>query len=213
MACVIAYARPFTTARTGDGRQIVYGDREIKRAPGFDVELHEHIKVLRRKIIGHNDYTVFPSTMLVQTLGDEQLPLQLDINVKGMMGLADRELADRYEKQCGRCAAAIKETLTADCRQLSDMAKRHPAEFDKTHNLPGASCSFTLTAENVALPKPIGPGSVVQNPQFQDGLIGYHYVTLTHTVPLVENGSLLVTVDGVPAEFIFTVGADADGKG
>src|SRR5271169_5684192 len=45
-SCVIAYARPFTSAATKSGK-VTYPTRALMAAPGFDKELHVHILDLR----------------------------------------------------------------------------------------------------------------------------------------------------------------------
>src|ERR1700722_5351001 len=81
-SCVIAYARPFTNAATKNGN-IQYPTKKLMKAPGFDKELHFHILDLRHRLVAHSDYGIFPSTMYLQAIGDDRLPVTLGINVKG----------------------------------------------------------------------------------------------------------------------------------
>jgi hypothetical protein len=85
-ACVISYARLFVHSETSTGK-ITYPSRHLMRAVGFDLELHKHILELRNQIIAHGDYHMFPSTMYLQSIGDNRLPIALGIKVKACSGL------------------------------------------------------------------------------------------------------------------------------
>jgi len=134
-ACVISYARPFTHSATSKGK-ITYPAQQLVRTAGFDAELHKHVLDLRNKIIAHGDYGVFPSTMNVQTIGDDRLPIALGINVKGMFGIASRDLALRYENHLSICDNRLEQLLNLECNELAAEAKLHPDTFNATHNVP-----------------------------------------------------------------------------
>jgi hypothetical protein len=201
--CVIAYARPFTPAMTKHGK-IRYPVKEIQSASGFDKELHQHIMDLRDRIVAHSDYDVFPSTMFLQAIGDEKLPISLGINVKGLVGIATRDLAERYEKHLSSCASAIESALNADCLYLTEQARIYPAEFDKTHNVPAVTKRISNTAQPIAF-RPAGPAAGVADPPFPSGLSDYRYLTLTHEIPLIESGKHQITVNGVATEMTLDV--------
>jgi hypothetical protein len=203
-ACVIAYARPFTSALTRHGK-ITYPTKKLMAASGFDKELHRHILDLRNRIITHGDYDVFPSTMYVQTVGDEKLPLTLGINVKGILGIELHDLALRYERHFSTCAANLEETLNRECHELAAAARLHPSEFHKTHNIPEVGEVFSPGLEFEDLPRPKGKAGVVESPAFPQELSGYRYITLTHQIPLIKSGKYVVTENGVPKEIVFDV--------
>jgi hypothetical protein len=202
-SCVIAYARPFTSAETGKGK-VIYSTKRLMAAVGFDKELHAHILDLRNQIIAHGDYGVFPSTMYLQTVGDERLPLSLGINVKGILGIESHDLALRYEKHLSVCDVNLEKILNQECKELASEARLHPSEFHDTHNILEVKEELNLGLELKDLPRPAGPAAVVEDPVFAPGLSGYRYVTLTHQISLVESGKYAVTEDGVLKEIIIT---------
>jgi hypothetical protein len=200
-ACVIAYARPFTSASTKNGK-VTYPTKSLMAAAGFDKELHIHILDLRNQIIAHGDYGIFPSTMYLQTVGDEQLALSLGVNVKGIFGIESRDLASRYEKHLSICEKSLEKILNDECNELASEARLHPTEFHRTHNIPMIREEYNLGSEFENLPRPTGPAGVVENPVFPQGLSEYRYVTLTHQISLIESGTHTVTEDGVTKEII-----------
>ena len=199
-SCVIAYARPFTNAAT-KSCNIKYPAKRLMATAGFDKELHLHILDLRNQLIAHSDYGVFPSSMYLQTIGDERLPLTLGIKVKGMFGIESHDLAQRYETHLSICVATVEQALNLECNELASEARIHPAEFDKTHNIPEVRQEgIILDSELRDLPGPTGPAASVDNPAFVDGLSGYRYITLTHQISLVKNGEYVFTEDGIAKE-------------
>jgi hypothetical protein len=191
-ACVISYARPFVSAFTNVGK-VTYPPKKLMATSGFDKELHIHILDLRNQIIAHGDYCFFPSTMYVQTAGDERLPISLDVNVKGMFGIESHELALRYEKHLSICDKSLEKILNGECNELASEARIHPSEFHGTHNIPVVGGSFKLDSEL----KYIEPVGTVENPVFPQSFSGYRYVTLTHQIPLLTTGTYTITEDGV----------------
>jgi len=173
-------------------------------ASGFDKELHIHILDLRNRIIAHGDYGIFPSTMYLQTVGDEQFPLSLGVNVKGIFGIESHDLASRYEKHLSICDKSLEKILNDECNELAAEARLHRPEFQSTHNIPMIKEEFKLGSEFDNLPRPTGPAGVVENPVFPEGLSGYRYVTLMHQISLMESGTYTVTEDGVAKEIIIT---------
>lgn len=204
-AAVTAYARPFTGAETRFGK-VKYQESSLKGAMGFDRELHTHLLNLRNKMIAHADYDVLASTMYVQTVGDEQLPLSIGINVKVIFGIESRELADRYLAHFGACMTAIETTLNQELNELAAEAKKYPLEFGATHNLPVASSKMTINGEDQVLPGPTGQAAGVAEPQFAETLAGYSYMTLQHERPLIQSGTYTIHENGIPKEIVFAVG-------
>jgi hypothetical protein len=201
-SCVIAYARPFTHASTQSGK-VTYPTKVLMAASGFDKELHAHILDLRNRLVAHSDYDMFPSTMYLQTIGDEGLPLTSGVNVKGIFGIGSHDLALRYEKHLSICAMTLEHILNLECKELGSEARLHPSEFHKTHNLPEVRDKELISgSEFNNLPPPTGPAASVENPAFPQGLSGYSYITLTHQISLVESGKYAVTIDGIAKEII-----------
>ncbi len=193
----MSYSRPFNSSATNSGK-IYYPIKQLLKTADFDVELHKHILSLRDQIIAHGDYGIFPSTMYLQAIGDERLPVTLGINVKGMLGIASHDLATRYEKHIAMCERRLEEVLNQECNELAAEAKLYPEAFNSTHNIPEVqekliSCDSTFAD----LPRPGGAAGTVENPSFPDGLSGYHYVTLTHQIALQDSGEYEVTIDGI----------------
>jgi hypothetical protein len=195
-AAVISYARVFVHSATNVGK-ITYPSRQLTKAAGFDMELHNHILELRNQIIAHGDYGMFPSTMYVQTMGDERIPVVLGINVRGMFGIASRELALRYDKHLSFCDEKLEHLLGLECAELTAEAKLHPRAFSESHNIPEEHQAISLGADTKDFPGPIGPAATVENPAFPDGLSDYDYMTLTHQVALQESGEYTITNGGI----------------
>lgn len=105
-ASVIAYARPFTLALTKDGK-VAYPASTLKNAPRFDHELHSHLLDLRNRLLAHADYDLLPSSMYLQTVGDEMLPVAMGVNVKSMVGIESRSLAERYQAHFVACMRGL----------------------------------------------------------------------------------------------------------
>lgn len=203
-ACVIAYSRPFTTARTAEGT-VIYPLKDLKRVPSFDAEFHSHLMDLRDRLIAHADYGIFPSTMYMQTIGDEKLPIRLGIKVKGMLGIESRSLAGKYEKHIAAAAVTIESSLNRDCTELAEHARRHPAVFESTHNVPLASREVKFGVTEEAFPEPTGEAATVEEPSFPEHLSGYRYQTLTHEIALITGGTYVIHENGVPKEIILSV--------
>ena len=175
------------------------------RAVGFDLELHKHILELRNQIIAHGDYHMFPSTMYLQSIGDNRLPIALGIKVKGMLGISSHDLALRYEKHFSVCEAKIEELLKQECDELATQAKVHPAMFMETHNVPEHSQKVSIDGKPEVLPGPTGPAATVEEPEFPSDLMGYNYITLTHQAALIGNGEYVVTIDGIEKTLTFSI--------
>lgn len=204
-ASVIAYARPFTPALTKEGK-VAYPTSVLKKAPRFDHELHLHLLDLRNRLIAHADYDLLASTMYLQIVGDEKLPIAMGVNVKSMHGIEARSLAERYQVHFLACMESIEETLNRELRDLATQAQKHPEEFDATHNVPAAMLGAKLTTELQEFPGPTGPTSDVAEPSFPEGLSGYRYLTLRHEVALIVSGTYTIHESGVPKEVTFEVG-------
>ena len=203
-ASVIAYARPFTPAPTKVGK-VTYAVSALKKAPGFDHELHSHLMVLRNRLIAHADYGLLASTMYLQTIGDEKLPVEMGINVKSMFGFEARSLAERYQTHFVACMTSIEETLNRELREVATQAQKYPEEFHATHNVPIAMSELEPTRELKDFPGPTGPAGDVAEPSFPEGLSGYRYRTLQHQLALIESGTYTIHEPGEPKEVTFTV--------
>jgi hypothetical protein len=180
-SCVMSYARPFTQSAVSAGKKIVYPTRQLRKAVCFDKELHAHILDLRHRIIAHGDYGIFRSTMYVQAIGDERLPISLGMQVKTLCGIESRDLAIRYETHLSACDDKLEELLSLECNELAEEAKKHPGTFHMTHNIPEVRQEVTVPGSEMAsFPSPAGPAATVENPSFPEGLSGYHYITLRH---------------------------------
>jgi hypothetical protein len=192
---VVSYARVFVHSAAHTGK-ITYPSRRLVQADGFDRELHEHIVDLRNQIVAHNDYGVFPSTMYLQTIGDERLPVALGVNVKGIFGIASRELAERYERHFTVCDSKLEELLNRECAELAAEAKVYPETFKATHNIPQSRESFVTGDSFGDLPPPTGPAGRVEDPSLAEGLSSYSYLTLTHQIALLTDGEYTITTNG-----------------
>jgi hypothetical protein len=203
-ACVISYARPFTQSATGTGKKITYPTRQLRKAIGFDKDLHAHILDLRNRIIAHGDYGIFRSTMYVQAIGDARLPIALGMQVKSMCGIESHDLAQRYEAHLSACDNKLEQLLDLECNELAEEARQYPSAFDATHNIPEVRQDVTITGSGMtSFPGPVGPAATVEDPSFPKGLSGYHYITLNHQIPLVEGGEYVLKVDGVEQKITF----------
>lgn len=203
-ATVIAYAQPFTPARTKVGK-VSYGESALKKAPGFDRDLHSHLLTLRNQLIAHSDYDFFPSTMYLQTVGDEMLPVAMGVNVKSMFGIEARSLAERYQVHFRSCMKSIEETLNQELREIARQARNYPTEFNASHNVPISTSEANLATEFLDFPGPTGPSSHVSEPSFPEGLRGYRYVTLQHLLALIGSGKHTIHDHGIQKEVTFEV--------
>ncbi|HYM37480.1 MAG TPA: hypothetical protein VES96_03665 [Nitrospiraceae bacterium] len=203
-ASVVAYARPFMSALTKDGK-VVYPVSALKKAARFDRDLHLHLLSLRNQLITHADYNLLASTMYLQAIGDERLPIEIGITVKGMFGIETRALAERYQVHFLICMTAIEEALNQELQAVSLQAQKHPVEFNATHNVPVSTSEWKITTEDNEFPGPTGPASGVEEPTFPEELSGYRYLTLRHKFALIKSGKYKIHVNGVPREVAFTV--------
>jgi hypothetical protein len=151
-------------------------------------------------MMAHSDYDVFPSTMFLQVIGDERLPMSLGLNVKGIVGIKTRDLAERYEKHLSSCATAVENALNRECNQLAEVARLYPAEFDRTHNLSASVQKVEMKGTHPTLLKPSGSAADVAEPSFPEGISGYQYLMLSHEVTLIEPGKHFVKINGVATE-------------
>jgi hypothetical protein len=183
-SCVIAYARPFTNAATKNGN-IKYPTKNLMGAPGFDKELHFHILDLRNRLIAHSDYAIFPSSIYLQTIGDQRLPITLGINVMGIFGMESYDLALRYHKHFSICATTLEQILNLECNELASEVRLHPAEFHKTNNIPEVKGQFSPGSELSEVPRPTGPAAAVEYPAFPEGLWRSVRQTPPSTIPTI----------------------------
>ncbi len=200
-ASVIAYARPFVSAKTIEGERR-YPEGKLRKASGFDRQLHDHLLSLRHRLIAHADYALLASTMNIQTIGDEALPVQMEINVKTIYGITDRQLGLRYQAHFQACMRFMEESLNQEVRELNLQSKKYPMEFAATHNIPAVERDVTLSPQFADFPAPEGPASTVAEPAFPSDLAGYRYLTLYHTVPLLSSGEYPIHQDGKEVGFI-----------
>jgi hypothetical protein len=211
-AAVTLYARPFLPTPTSRGK-IQYPVKRLKGAPGFDQELHLHIVDVRNRLVAHRDYGVSRSTMYMQLIGDERLPIALGANVKVLAGIHRRELAERYEKHLGACKRWIEEVLKREMESLGEEALRNPTAFDSTNNMPEDEAKVSISTEDQLMPGPSGSAGAVEDPKFASQLAGYRYEMLTHRTPLVKSGVVKLHVHGVLQEITITVPFDPRGGG
>jgi hypothetical protein len=205
-ACVIAYARPFTIARTKNTK-VIYPVKNLKKTAGFDDELHSHIMNLRDRLIAHSDYGIFPSTCYVQEVGDEKIPLALGFNVKAMVGIENVALAGRYQRHLRVCMEGIENALNMECSELAAQSRLYPEAFSQGQNIPAVRQTFQVSPTEANIPAPIGVAGNVEEPSFPDGLSGYHYMMLRHQIVLIDDGKYTIHVDGIPQEITFSSGA------
>lgn len=208
-ACIIAYSRPFKSAKTKRQGKVSYPTRSLMAAPGFDQDLHRHMLDLRDRLIAHSDYGAFPSTMYFQTIGDEKIPLMIGINVKGLFGILARELAARYEAHLRVCVMSIEKMLQDEGAQLAAEAQLHREIFDASHNVPSIRQAVTVEPQQKITVRPVGPAASVENPSFPIGLSEYVYQTATYQIPMLSSGTYTMMMNGEPAEII--VGLEKEG--
>jgi hypothetical protein len=204
-ASVIAYARPFTPAKTKKG-SVQYSIKQLKLEPGFDSELHQHLMKLRNQIIAHSDYSMLRSTMYLQAVGDLQdLPVSLGINVKRLRGIESLELAARYCHHFAACVGQIAKTFDSEFNELARQVRKNPKCFEATQNLPLQRAEHGAIPNLTLMPPPQGPAGDVKEPEFPDGVSGYKYEKLTHQRALVKSGTYKVLVNGVFQEYTFKI--------
>ncbi len=131
--------------------------------------------------------------MALQTAGKEKIPIQLEIRAKAMFGIERKELAGRYEKHLTSCAECLEASLNEAREKLKSVAKIHPDEFNKTHNIPEVA-ETPLTEQSGPLPPSSGPASRVADPSFPEGFDGYQYITILDQTPMFDKA---FTVEGM----------------
>lgn len=199
-ASVLAYARPFVGAKTKTGER-KYPEGKLRKASGFDRELHGHLLELRHRLIAHADYGLLASTMNFQSIGDEALPVSMEINVKTIFGFEGRKLGLRYQAHFRACMTFMEESLNQEVRALIVQSKKYPMEFAATHNIPPVETNVKLAADFADFPDPEGPSSTVAEPSFPGDLEGYRYLMLSHRVPLLSSGEYRIHQDGKEIPF------------
>jgi hypothetical protein len=212
VAAVVAYTRPFTAAITKTGK-LQYPVRDLKREPGFDTGLHDHLLVLRDQLIAHSDYTLLRSTMFFQQIGDEGnvLPLAIGMNVKRLIGVENRELAQKYEKHFSLCAKRIARTFEAEFVQFARLVRDHPEYFDQTKTLPTEKIELSQSPNLQLMRGPSGSAGDVEEPEFAPQFAGYKYQKLTYQRSLVKSGLYPVRIDGKLVRYFFaTSGPNID---
>jgi hypothetical protein len=212
---VVAYTRPFTTAKTKVGK-VQYPTRDLKREPGFDTALHEHLFVLRDQLIAHSDYSLLRSTMFVKEIGDPgcELPISVGLNVKRIVGLELRELAERYVRHFSSCVTRVARTFDAEFDEFARLTRDHPDYFRRTATLPIERIEHGPIPTLRPLPGPTGPAGNVKEPEFAAELSGYKYQKLTHERGLLKSGTYAVRINGAFVDYTFDVrGPDIDDAG
>jgi len=143
--------------------------------------------------------------MYLQTVGDEKLPVAMGVDVKYIVGIEARPLAERYQAHFWTCLTMIEEMLNRDLREIAARAQTHPEEFHATHNIPVAILEVKPTIELADFPGPIGAAVDVDEPTFPVGLSGYKYLTVRHELALIERGTYSIHDRGIPMEITFEV--------
>jgi hypothetical protein len=198
---VIAYARPFTTAKAKQGN-IFYPVRDLQRQPGFDAALHRHLMALRNQLIAHSDYGVLRSTMYMQAVGDSQeLPVSLGLNVKRLVGIESKTLAERYLSHLDVCVARISAAFDVEFKAMARHVRDHPEHFRQTQNIPTEITQHGAIDTLQLLPKPSGAAGGVKEPAFEGIEAGYKYQMITHQVALVKSGTYDVQVNGKKEQY------------
>lgn len=204
-ASVMAYARPFTSAKTKGGT-VQYPLKKLKKAPGFDSDLHDHLMEMRDKIVAHSDYSMLRSTMYLQAIGDSQeLPICLGLNVKRLRGIESKSLADRYGFHFEVCVSHIAGTFNDEFNELARFVRGNPQFFEDTQNLPLQESEHIATPSLAMMPGPQGPAGDVAEPEFPDELSGYKYEKLSHQRALIKSGAYEVLVKGVRQTVTFQI--------
>jgi len=203
-ACVAAYCRPFTSQKTKDGQRL-YPDKLLKNTQGFDKELHEHLIILRKKMIAHSDYDILRSTMYMMSMPDNKTPISVGINVKSLAGIELSQLAERYVAHFSFCVQHIQKTFKDEFRELANHLRKHPNHFEET--MQRKKIDLPPSKELKKLTGPVGPASTVEEPSFPADLSGYRYILYRHELPLIESGSYKFTNDdGSQGEMTLVVG-------
>ena len=198
-AAVTAYAQAFTEARTARGA-VTYKTRSLRRVSGFDGRLHEHLMQLRNRFIAHADYGPLPGAMDFQKIGD--LRVAINVRVKRLEGIASPPLLERYLSHVRACKAAVETMLNRELQELAQAAERSPEAFEASHNVPAFGTPLAATGQFEDLPD----GLTVPDAEFDSGLAGYDYVTLSHCLPLIQSGRYTTRdEDGNSVEIDFEV--------
>ena len=204
-ACVVAYSRPFTNTKTKLGK-VQYPVRDLKREPGFDTALHDHLLTMRDRLVAHSDYGLLRSTMYLQSVGDNnELPVAIGLNVKRLVGVDSRALAERHVRHFSSCVTRISRTFNSEFNSLARHVRDNPGHFSETQNLPLEMQKHGPIPTLRPMPTPSGAAGDVEEPEFADGLNGYKYEKLNHQRALIKSGTYRVPVNGTMEEYHFKI--------
>lgn len=114
VSAVVHYARPFIDNRGGKTTGAKYRIQELKN-PEFDRLLHDHLLVLRQKLVAHQDGTVMRARIGHQRIKihehDIEIPVQTFACVGALDRIATKEMIARYLKHVKACVGAIQTNI------------------------------------------------------------------------------------------------------
>jgi hypothetical protein len=123
-SAVTVYARPFVDNRSSTGGNRRFSISGLRKAPGFDKALHNHILSLRHTLIAHHDTSVVKAQISHMTLTNQQeegkppLTVQTEGKVKALHAIAKKEVAEQFLKHM---AAAVDYLYQATHDSLGEL--------------------------------------------------------------------------------------------
>lgn len=134
---IIHYSRPFTLNRIAHGKH-QYKTTYLKKAPGFDAELHKHImNDIRDQIVAHHDRRALKTRIghLINVVrvkldnsqfDDWRIPLRTFAISKGVRFITSKEHAKRYLDHLTVCVNAIATHAYQLLGEINSSAQKYP---------------------------------------------------------------------------------------
>ena len=126
------YARPFVDNRSSTGANRRFSISGLKKAPGFDRDLHNHILRLRQTLIAHHDTSVVKAQLSHMTLTNQQaegkppLTVQTEGKVKALHAMAKKEIAEQYLKHMAASVTYLYKATHDSLGKLHRVRVLHP---------------------------------------------------------------------------------------
>jgi hypothetical protein len=128
-SAVVHYARPFGVNKAERGSQS-YGIGELKRAAGFDRELHDHLLDLRNKVVAHQDGTLLRARaghlMLRLREHEVEIPVQTLAVAMAVQGFGTKEILTRCLNHLKVCVETVWESVQQALGDMNAAAHKYP---------------------------------------------------------------------------------------
>lgn len=177
---VIRYAKPFLDSEY-EGSRFSYPKRALKNQTGFVASMHEHLLLVRNKLIAHDDfYEVLPKILTMCMNLEEEgflIPCSVSISNKIISFPSDSETVELMHNHVRACVEGAHEKLKIDLARLrnmmlenQDLAKESALYFNDYGNV-SASEDGSFVKPNAL----VDPWLEVSVPDYSELHGGYSY--------------------------------------